>query len=57
MPTMQVLTTGFDRMKRKAISAIFIPARAAGFQSAAHIGPYLRMLIRSHHDTLGTAVR
>jgi len=32
-------------------------ARAAGFQSAAHIGPYLRTLIRSHHDTLGSAVK
>jgi hypothetical protein len=32
-------------------------ARAAGFTSAAQIGPYLRMFIRSHHDTLGTAVR
>lgn len=32
-------------------------ARAAGFQSAAHIGPFLRTLIRSHHDTLATAVR
>ncbi len=30
---------------------------AAGFQSAWHIGPYLRTLIRSHHDTLATAVR
>lgn len=32
-------------------------ARAAGFQSASHIGPYLRTLIRSHHDTLGSAVK
>ena len=32
-------------------------ARVAGFQSAAQIGPYLRQLIRSHHDTLATAVR
>lgn len=32
-------------------------ARGAGFPSAAQIGPYLRTLIRSHHDTLATAVR
>jgi len=32
-------------------------ARAAGFQSASQIGPYLRMLIRSHHDTLATGVK
>ncbi len=32
-------------------------ARAAGFQSVSQIGPYLRTLIRSHHDTLGTAVK
>ena len=32
-------------------------ARVAGFQSAAQIGPYLRQFIRSHHDTLATAVR
>ncbi len=31
-------------------------ARAAGFASAAHIGPYLRTLIRSHHDTLAVPV-
>ena len=32
-------------------------ARKAGFQNADAIGPYLRMLIASHHDTLGTIVR
>jgi len=32
-------------------------ARAAGFASAAEIGPYLRTLIRSHHDTLAVPVR
>ncbi len=32
-------------------------ARAAGFASAGAIGPYLRTLIRSHHDTLCVAVR
>ena len=29
----------------------------AGFQDADHIGPYLRSLIESHHDTLATPVR
>jgi hypothetical protein len=31
-------------------------ARAAGFQDRAHIGPYLRELIASHHDTLAGRV-
>lgn len=32
-------------------------ARAAGFASASQIGPYLRTLIRSHHDTLAVSIR
>lgn len=32
-------------------------ARAAGFDGATAIGPYLRTLIASHHDTLAVAVR
>jgi hypothetical protein len=32
-------------------------ARAAGFPAADQIGPYLRSLIQSHHDTLATPVR
>jgi len=32
-------------------------ARDAGFESADHIGPYLRSLIESHQDTLATPVR
>jgi len=32
-------------------------ARAAGFEGADLIGPYLRSLIQSHHDTLATPVR
>jgi hypothetical protein len=32
-------------------------ARAAGFEGAKQIGPYLRTLIREHHDTLATAVK
>jgi len=32
-------------------------ARLAGFESSRHIGPYLRTLIREHHDTLLNLVR
>ncbi len=32
-------------------------ARAAGFESAKLIGPYLRTLIQQHHDTLGVPVK
>lgn len=32
-------------------------ARAAGFEGDDRIGPYLRTLILSHHDTLATPVR
>ena len=32
-------------------------ARAAGFESARHIGPYLRSLILQHHDTLAVLVK
>lgn len=32
-------------------------ARAAGFEGASRIGPYLRTLIYKHHDTLAVAVK
>jgi len=32
-------------------------ARAAGFEAASRIGPYLRTLISSHHDTLAVSVK
>lgn len=32
-------------------------ARAAGFESAAAVGPYMRTLIATHHDTLGTTMK
>jgi hypothetical protein len=32
-------------------------AKAAGFESAGQIGPYLRTLIALHHDTLAVAVK
>jgi hypothetical protein len=37
----------------KALAA----ARAAGFESDAAVGPYMRSLILTHHDTLATPVR
>jgi len=32
-------------------------AKAAGFDSPASIGPYLRRFISDHHDTLAVAIR
>lgn len=32
-------------------------AKEAGFEAASRIGPYLRTLINSHHDTLAVSVR
>jgi len=32
-------------------------AKAAGFDSPAQIGPYLRRFIREHHDTLAVAIK
>ena len=32
-------------------------ARSAGFEGASRIGPYLRTLISSHHDTLAVAIK
>jgi hypothetical protein len=32
-------------------------ARAAGFEGADHIGPYMRTLIQYHRDTIGPAIR
>ncbi len=32
-------------------------ARAAGFESESRIGPFLRTLISSHHDTLAVAIK
>jgi hypothetical protein len=32
-------------------------AKAAGFESAAAVGPYMRTLIAIHHDTLGTTLK
>src|ERR1041385_5435516 len=34
-----------------------VAAKAAGFEAANRIGPYLRTLINSHHDTLAVSVK
>ena len=34
-----------------------VAAKAAGFEAANRIGPYLRTLIGSHHDTLAVSVK
>ncbi len=56
-------TIGFYRDLKHYAESADIPdekeeaaARAAGFAAANQIGPYLRTLIRSHHDTLAVAV-
>ena len=54
---------GFRDLKHYATAADVPPekaeqaARAAGFDGAKAIGPYLRTLIASHHDTLAVAIR
>lgn len=59
-----IFTIGvFRNLKHYAESSDVTPeaqaaaAKAAGFASAADIGPYLRALIRLHHDTLAVAVK
>jgi hypothetical protein len=59
-----VFTIGFYRDLKHYAGSADIPeasqeaaARAAGFESARHIGPYLRTLIGSHHDTLAVAIK
>ncbi|HKF43554.1 MAG TPA: hypothetical protein VKG01_10675 [Thermoanaerobaculia bacterium] len=59
-----VFTIGFYRDLKHYAESADIPetaqeaaAKAAGFEDAKHIGPYLRSLISSHHDTLAIAVR
>lgn len=53
----------FLDLKHYAESANIAPkdqeaaAKAAGFESAAQIGPYLREFIALHHDTLAVAVK
>lgn len=59
-----IFTIGvFRDLKHYAESADVAPeaqqaaAKAAGFESPAQIGPYLRRFIREHHDTLAVAVK
>jgi hypothetical protein len=59
-----IFTVGFYRdLQHYAEPASVSPeredaaARAAGFDSRAGIGPYLRRFINGHHDTLGSVVR
>ncbi len=59
-----IFTIGiFRNLKHYAESADTTPeaqaaaAKAAGFDSAADIGPYLRKFIRLHHDTLAVAIK
>jgi hypothetical protein len=59
-----LFTIGFFRDLKHYAESADIPeaaqeaaARAAGFESASRIGPYLRTLISSHHDTLAVAVK
>jgi hypothetical protein len=59
-----LFTIGFYRDLKHYAGSADIPeasqeaaAKAAGFESAKQIGPYLRALIGSHHDTLAVAVK
>jgi len=59
-----IFTIGvFRNLKHYAESSDATPeaqaaaAKAAGFMAASDIGPYLRTLIRLHHDTLAVAVK
>jgi len=59
-----LFTIGFYRDLKHYAESADIPeaaqeaaAKAAGFEDARHIGPYLRTLIASHHDTLAVAIK
>jgi hypothetical protein len=59
-----LFTIGFYRDLKHYAESADIPeaaqetaAKAAGFENAKSIGPYLRTLISSHHDTLAVAVK
>ena len=62
--SVDVFTLGFYRDIKHFAASADIPldeedaaAKAAGFDSVYSIGPYLRSLIREHHDTLAVAIR
>jgi hypothetical protein len=59
-----IFTIGVYRDLKHYAESVDIPvklqeeaAKKAGFDSASAIGPFLRTLIRSHHDTLAVAVK
>lgn len=59
-----LFTIGFYRDLKHYAESADIPeakqeeaAKAAGFETANRIGPYLRTLIASHHDTLAVAIK
>jgi hypothetical protein len=59
-----IFTIGVYRDLKHYAESVDIPiklqedaAKKAGFDSPSAIGPYLRTLIRTHHDTLATAVK
>ncbi len=59
-----LFTVGFYRDLKHYAESADIPearqeaaAKAAGFENAKQIGPYLRALIASHHDTLAVAIK
>ncbi len=62
--SVDVFTLGFYRDIKHFAESAEIPldeedtaAKAAGFESVYAISPYLRSLIREHHDTLAVAIR
>jgi hypothetical protein len=59
-----LFTIGFYRDLKHYAESADVPekdqeaaAKLAGFEGASRIGPYLRTLISTHHDTLAVAVR
>ncbi|HWX43272.1 MAG TPA: hypothetical protein VN345_19155 [Blastocatellia bacterium] len=59
-----LFTIGFYRDLKHYAESADVPqkqqeeaAKAAGFEDARHIGPYLRSLISLHHDTLAVAIK
>lgn len=59
-----IFTIGVYRDLKHYAESVDIPvklqeeaAKKAGFESASAIGPFLRTLIRSHHDTLAVAIK
>ncbi len=47
----------FAETRRVSAADANAAAKAAGFEDADHVGPYLRTLIATHHDTLGNTLK